>query len=258
MVQNAKLTRRAVCCGAFAGIVVPAPAQSGANLDYQSRGRYKEGRRGKPSTGVPLDLVAAMVDYREPYSQLPPQFQAGVYLPRPDDVHLTIREVDPEYYYWLDNAQPMAGWQPGRLNRFQWPTGTVIRYLTYQNRPIALNDLGAVARLGNETPRNPDEVAPVALYHSRPPAEATGYRFVFQPGSQVRLTFTVSADGNPTPIGKPQEFPELGANEAQAVIWKTGGWVDGWYRIAVSGYKLSDNTRVDSAIRFYHRRMLGG
>ena len=253
------MTRRAVCFGALAGVVAPAPPQSGANLDYQSRGRrYKEGCRGRPSTGVPLDLVAAMVDYREPYIQLPPEFQALVYLPGPDDVHLTIREVDPEYYYWLDTAQPEAGWQPGRMNRFPWPTATVIQHLTYGNRPIALADLGAVARLGSETPQNPDHLAPVALYHSRPPAEATGYRFVFQPGSPVHLMFTLSADGNRTPVGKPQEFPELGANEAQAVMWKTGGWADGWYRIAASGYKLFDNTRVDYAIRFYHRRMLGG
>lgn len=257
---NAKLTRRAVCFGAFAGVIVPAPAQSGANLTYQGRGRYyKEGTRGEASTGVPLDLIAAMVDYREPYNRLPAQFQALVYLPQPGGVYLTIREVEPDYYYWLDSAQPETGWQPGRMNRFQWPTQTVIRHLTYNYRPIALNDLGAVARLGSEDPkRDPDVVAPVALYHSRPPTEAAGYRFVFRPGSGVHLTFTLSAEGNGTPVAKPQDFPELGAHEAQAVMWKSGGWADGWYRIVVSGYQLSNSTRVDKAIRFYHRRMLAG
>lgn len=257
MVRHAKLTRRVVCFGAFAGAIALAPAQSRANLDYQNRGRYKEGTRGEPSTGVPLDLVAAMIDYREPYTQLPAQFQALVYVPREDNVHLTIREADPEYYYWLDQVQPEGGWQPGRVIRFQWSTGIVIRYLTYRDRPIALRDLAGVARLGSAVPRDPDVVAPVALFHSRPPAEATGYRFVFRPGAGVHLTFTLSADGNGAPIGR-QDFPEIPAQEAQAVIWKFDGRANGWYRIAISGYQLSNNTRVDSAIRFYHRRMLGG
>jgi hypothetical protein len=70
-----------------------------------------------------------MIDYREPYTQLPAQFQALLYVPRQENVHLTIREADPEYYYWLDQVQPEGGWQPGR-GRFpaggRWrPTSSV-------------------------------------------------------------------------------------------------------------------------------------
>jgi hypothetical protein len=43
--------------------------------------------------------VAAMVDYREPYTGLPVQFRALVHVPQAGDVRLIIREVDPEYYY---------------------------------------------------------------------------------------------------------------------------------------------------------------
>jgi hypothetical protein len=70
------------------------------------------------------------------------------------------------------------------------------------------------------------------------------------------LTFTMAAEGSNQGRGKPQEFPEMGGNEAQAVVWKTDGWTDGWHRIAVSGYSLANNTPVDSAVRFYHRGML--
>ncbi len=176
------LTRRAACLAALPLWNVPGRAQTGAELAYQRRGRYNEGLRGAPSTGVPLDLVAAMVDYREPYTQLPPQFQALVFVPQAQPVYLTIREVEPEYYYWLDKAQPESGWQPGRVNRFQWSTGIVIRYLTQRDRPLRLSDLGAVARLGSDVPTTPDVILPVAFYHSTPPAEALGYRFIFRPG----------------------------------------------------------------------------
>ena len=251
------VTRRAACFAALTG-AIPGRAQTGAALVYQKRGRYSEGLRGAPSTGVPLDLVAAMVDCREPYTQLPPQFQALVFVPQAQPVYLTIREVEPEYYYWLDNAQPESGWRPGKVNRFGWPTGTVIRYLTQRDRPLRLNDLGSVARLGSDVPATPDVILPVALYHSTPPAEALGYRFIFRPGAGVHLTFTLAPDGSGAPVGKPQEFPEIGAGEAQAVSWNSAGWPDGWYRISVSGYKLSDNTRIDQRVRFYHRRTLGG
>src|SRR5262249_40566755 len=114
----------------------------------------------------------------------------------------------------------------------------------------------AVARLGSESPRNPDEIAPVALYHSQPPASAAGYRFVFRPGFPVHLTFTISAENTGQQVGKSEDFPELDGNEAHAILWKSDDWTDGWDRVAVGGYVLSNNTRVDSAIRFYHRRTL--
>ena len=254
---SARLTRRAACCGVLGGLLSPALAQSDTSLSYRSRGRYKEGTRGAPSTGVLLDLIAAMIDHRDQqYTQLPAQFQALFYLSRRADVYFRVREVDPEYYYWLAEVQPDSPWQTG-VNHFQWLTQTVIRHLTYGDRPIGLNDLAAVARLGSEEARDPDLVAPVALYHSRPPAEALGYRFVFRPAEGVHLTFTVTADGSTSPMGKPQEFPEMAAQEPQAVLWNTGGWPDGWYRISISGYALANNNPVDHLIRFYHRRALG-
>jgi hypothetical protein len=81
-------------------------------------------------------------------------------------------------------------------------------------------------------------------------------RFVFRPGAKVHLKFTVSAVGKGATL-ETQDFPELGANEAQTVLWKSAAWPDGWYQIAVTGYKLSDNTRVDQRVRLYHRRTLG-
>src|SRR5205085_5710054 len=139
-------------------------------------------------------------DYRESYTQLPPQFQALVFVPEPQPVYLTIREIEPEYYYWLDTPHEYK-WESGKVNRFPWSTRTVIRYLTWRNRALGLNDLGAVARLGSENPDMPDVVAPVVLCYSRPPAEALAYRFVFRPGANVHLTFTLSAMGKGAALG---------------------------------------------------------
>ena len=252
-----RLTRRAVCSAALALVPPAVFAQFDDNLSYRSRGRYKEGRRGAPSTGVPLDLVAAMIDHREqPYAQLPGTFSALFYLPEKERVYLRIREIDPEYYYWLGDIEPDSQWQPGQVNRFQWSTQTVLRRLTYRSRAIALNDLAAVARLGSEDPHSPDLVSPVALYHSKPPSEAAGYRFVFRPGASVHLTFTMAPETGKLSVGKPQEFPEMAAQESQAIRWNSRLWPDGWYRLSASGYALANNRAVDYLVRFYHRRSL--
>ena len=65
------------------------------------------------------------------------------------------------------------------------------------------------------------------------------------------------AEGSSTPAAKPMEFPEMAAQEPQAVLWKSASWADGWYRISISGYALANNNPVDHLIRFYHRRALG-
>jgi len=57
----------------------PAAAQPSPGLSYQNRGRYREGIRTAPSTGPNVDLIAALVDYHEPYSRLPATFRMLFY-----------------------------------------------------------------------------------------------------------------------------------------------------------------------------------
>jgi hypothetical protein len=239
----------------LAGLSLAATAQSPANLTYQNRGRYSEGVRTAPSTGPDLDLIAALVDHREPYSVLPPSFRALFYAPNSEQIYLTIREIEARYYYWLDNVQE-PGWHAGKSNQFEWPTATVIRSLKWQQDALGLDDLGAVARLGRPTPSIAETVAPVALYHSRPPQLIEGYRFIFLPGERMRLRFQVVAEGKNAPLTS-ETFPVVLAKQPHPVMWKTAQWPDGWYRLDISGYALSNNDSISRKVRFYHSRRLG-
>ena len=236
--------------------LAPVGLRSQANLTYQNRGRFSEGIRTAPSTGPSLDLIAALIDYREPCPSLPSTFRALFFLPESGPVYLTIREMENRYFYWLDKVQPESAWQVGKSNRFDWLTTTVIRNLTFRESPLALDDLGAIARLGNQTPSKAERVVPVALYHSRPPQSVPGYRFVFQPGARMRLQFELFAREKQTPFGK-QSFPSVLANQPHPVQWDTRDWPEGWYRMVVSGYALANNEPVNATVDFYHVRQLG-
>lgn len=232
-----------------------------ATIQYGSRGFYKEGVRNAASSGAGnLYLLAALIDYDEPYPNLPPNFRASFYLPpgaaQREPVYLTIREQRLVYFYWLDDVQPPGGWQPGRINRFEWPTGKVVQHLTYRKEdgPLSLSKLAAAARLGRNPPRNIERVAPVALYHSRPPQSAEGYRFVFFPDRKMRLTLQLFREGSAQPLDT-QRFPSVPAALPKEFRFAAKGWPDGSYRLTVTGY--AEDGPVNVEVHFYHRRNLG-
>jgi hypothetical protein len=233
-----------------AAVGVIGSAQSSPTLSYQSRGRYSEGVRAAPSTGAVLDLVSAMVDPVEPHRELPPAFRAAFYLPADEHVHVTVREIDARYYYWLDKVQP-SGWQAGKRNVFEWPTATVIRSLRWAGAPLALPDLGAVARVGTSTPSRVERVLPVALYHTRAPDRAESYSFVFRPGTRMRLRARVSKVGSKA-ILTDNPFPNVLADEPHLVPVDLRDAADGWYRLAITGYSASNNAEVSAEVQFYH------
>lgn len=200
-----------------------------------------------------MDLIAALVDYHEPYSKLPAAFRMLFYLPEKDQVSLTIRESDARYFYWLDQVMEPQ-WQARKANRFEWSTGTVIQSLTWKDRPLSLDDLAATVRLSGAEPG--ERVLPAALYYSQPPQNVDGYVFVFRPEMRVRLSFKVFQEGSPAALDS-QVFPSVDAKKPQAVKLAAKGWPDGWYRLDMSGYSLSDNSRVDGVVHFYHSRRLG-
>ncbi len=249
--------KKAVDLVLLAAFALPLTAQSPASVTYQNRGRYNEGTRTEPSTGpAGLDLIAALVDYEEPSATLPPRFRAQFYLPSQGQVDVTIREIRPVYFYWLDEVKPDSPWRPGAQNRFEWPTATVIRALNWGAAPLTLAQLGATVRVGRVYPGEVEQVAPVVLYHSRPPASVDGYRFVFRPAAQMRLRFQVFKGDSGNPLGM-QEFGSVLAEQPHEVDWKAQNWQDGWYRLVVSGYTLSSNVRVDKIVRFYHAGKIG-
>jgi hypothetical protein len=242
----------------FVALLTPeVGAQLHPNLTYQNRGRYSEGIRTAPSTGPRLDLISAMVDYNEPYSTLPQTFRALVYVPpQAEQAYLTIREIEPRYYYWLDKVQPETGWPKGTAVQFGWPTDKVIRALTWSDGPLRLEDLGAAARLGSPTPKSIEKILPVALYYSQPPKSADSYRFVFRPGTRMRLRFELYGESESEPL-QTQVFRSVLAMEPHTTKWSTSGWQEGWYRLFVSGYELSNNAEIDAEVQFYHSLRFG-
>jgi hypothetical protein len=248
-------SKRAANVVLLTALALPLAAQSPSSAAYQNRGRYNEGIRTEPSTGpAGLELIAALVDYEEPSATLPPKLCAQFFLPIQDEVDLTIREIKPVYFYWLDKVHPESAWRKGAQNRFEWPTATVIRSLNWESAPLTLGQLGATVRVGRLTPGEVEQVAPVALYHSSPPASVNGYRFIFRPTSQMRLKFQLFRGNSNTPLAT-QEFRSVLADEPHEVTWNTQDWQDGWYRLVISGYTLSNNSRVDKIVRFYHARI---
>lgn len=225
-------------------------ASAQANLIYQKRGRYSEGIRTALSTGPALDLIAAMADSTEPYQQLPAQFRARFHLPDPRPPHLTIREIQPNvYFYWLESLkEEEQRWQAGRTNLFEWPTSTVIRSLTGKGRPLGLADLAAVVRLGSATPALEETVVPVALYHTQSPPATTAYRFVFRPSERMRLQFQLG--------GERQVFPRVMGGQPHSVTWDCRSRAEGWHKLEISGYALDNNKQVGATVQFYHTRRL--
>lgn len=241
----------------FIGSLACALGQ-GPDLAYGSRGNYSEGIRYAPSTGAGLDLVSALVNHGEPgYQRTPAAFRSVFYLPPAETPALTIREIKPRYFYWLDDLKNQP-WIASRTNGFEWSTGRIIVNLMYKDSPLKLEDLGAVVRLGAGTPSPGNErVVPVALYHTRQPEAVTGYTFAFFPEAAMRLTFQVNRDGGKTAAAPSQTFEDVLARQPHFVRYRDIDWADGWYRLSYSGWTQKDNTRVEGVVRFYHTRRLG-
>jgi len=237
---------------------VRAVAQS-PDLVYQARSGdpFREGIRPTPSTGPSLNLIAALTDYQEQASRLPAQFRARFYLPDTRTPSLTIREIESRYNYWLGDLNLKENWRPQAVNEFSWSTDKVVRRLTWEG-PLGLGDLAAAVRLDSSgLDSNQEDVAPVTLYSLEVPETVEGYRFVFLPNQRMRLQFQVFPDKGNQPLEAPQTLSVVLAGSPQPVAWKMGNARDGWYKLVIKGFLLSDNagnSSVSRVVRFYHSR----
>jgi hypothetical protein len=243
--------------GVFLALLAMSPPRYAAQdhgLLFQNRGSYKEGIVTSPSNAPLLELIAVLADSPEAGRRLPQLLHAAFYLPTSDRVYLTIQELDPLYNYMVTTEANRDG-KRGRADEFPWPTATVISKLTWRG-PLLLENLGAVARLRTWTPETAEEVVvPVALYHTNPPRTPKAYSFVFFPNQKMSLKMQVFTDKGASALAS-QNFPSLPAKRSHTVTWEAGAWIEGWYRLVVSGYSLQDNTEVNSTVRFYHSRRL--
>jgi hypothetical protein len=223
------------------------------NWKYQERRGYHEGTRTELSTGpgpATLDLIAALIDYAEPYQTLPSKFKAWFYLPASERPSLSVRELTPRYFYQLGDVDSIASKGPGTVT-FEWPTDIVVRHLNYSGKPLSLADLGAVVRLGYKTPRKVETISPVALFHSRLPSAPRSYRFVLLPGDESRLEFQVY-DKEKRPATQKEIFDRTLWKRPETFYWSPGPAPSGWYQLRVTGWRLRDNASLASIVDFYH------
>ncbi len=236
--------------GTLALAAVPPHAAAEDALEYQRRADRYEGVRPKPVSGFDVELLAAQVDFSDDPETLGERFRVRFFLKQTADVHLVVRELDYRYYYWLDRISPKSPWQAGYGNLFEWPTAEVVRRLG----DLRISDLGAVARLGRDTPSATEEVAPVLFYQSRLPSKVDGYVFRFRLRDDARIKASVfRADG-----GEPLVVRDLGrqlGGRPFSFRWNVAApaMPEGAYKLVLSGYLLENNQKVGQVVQFYHR-----
>jgi hypothetical protein len=101
-----------------------------------------------------------------------------------------------------------------------------------------------------------EPVLPAALYCAQPPQTVDGYLFVFRPEMRIRPGFKVFPEQGSAVLDA-RTFPSVNAKKPQPIKLAAKAWPDGWYRLEMSGYSLSDNSRVDGVVHFCHACRLG-
>jgi len=224
---------------------LPLLAQYDPKLAYQNRGNRHEGLKPKPVSGYDIELLSALVDYREPSSSWPPTLHLKFYLPTDEPVFVIVRQPRPKTaYYWLEKVVPPS-WQPRAFNEYTWPTEPVLRNLTSETP----DDLGVVVRLRQEDPSRRETVAPAALFHTQPPTAANGYRFTFKTNGTAYVTGKIYR-GDKEIYQRPQNRERAGS--PFTLSWDAKGQPEGEYRLALSGY-FDNNIALAKEVVFYHR-----
>ena len=220
-------------------------------LQYQNRGDRYEGIKPKPVSGYDIELISVLVDYQEKVEGMPDQLKVRLFLNEISPVNLVIREVDYKHYYWLDKARPLQPWQLGFSNLFEWPTRDVLQKLGR----IKVYELGVVARLGKAQPSRIERVAPVILYHHRPPGLVEAYLFTFKTSGAARLTCTIYPETQSKPLFD-RTFRRVRGGRPFTFRWDTTGVQSGAYRLVVDGYLLDTSAPLAQTVSFYHQPLV--
>lgn len=228
-------------------VALPLLAQYDPALQYQDRGNRHEGLKPKLVSGYDIELLSALVDYREASPSWPQTLRLKFYLPAAEPVFVTVRQPRPRTtYYWLDKVVPPLPWRPRALNEFVWPTEPVLRKLS----SVTVDDLGVVVRLRQQDPSKRETIAPAALFHTQPPPTASGYRFTFKTNGAAHVTCKVYR-GNTEVYQRPQNREKAGS--PFTLSWNTQGQPEGEYRLVLSGYFDANNIELAKEVIFYHR-----
>jgi hypothetical protein len=222
------------------------------NLLYQDRGNRHEGIKSEAISAGDIELISALVDYREQAVQLPHQLKIRFYLKQSNDVDVLIREVDNRYYYWMDKIEPRVPWRKATYNEFAWPTKDVLQHIVQRMGPMNMYDLGAVARLGSYKPQLIENVAPIIFYHTQLPAKIEGYLFTFKIGNDARIQADVYRGTSKDSLFT-QTFRRQRYDRPFVVHWKSKEHSEGEYKIIVTGYFLDSGRHFAEEVHFYHK-----
>jgi hypothetical protein len=219
------------------------------DLSYQRRADRYEGIKPKPVSGFDIELLSALIDYRDHPEKLGERFHVRFFLPRSEDVHIVVRELDYRNYYWLDRVKPHAGWKAGFGNVFDWPTSAVLQPLG-----MHMSELGVVARREHERPSAVEKVAPVLFYQSQFPSRVPGYVFHFRLREDAKIKGAIYPAAGGDPIVSLDLGRQRGGRQF-ALKWDVSSAPapEGSYKLVVSGYLLSSNDPVSQVVEFYHR-----
>ena len=238
-------SRRAIAAALLLS-ALPLLAQYDPALQYQKRGNRHEGLKPKPVSGYDIELLSALIDYREPSSTWPEMLHLKFYLPADEPVFVTVRQPRPKTaHYWLDKVALPTPWRPRELNEYTWPTEPVLRKLS----AVTIDDLGVVVRLRQEDPSRREKVAPAALFHTQPPATASGYRFTFKTNGTAYVTGKIYR-GDQEVYRRPQNRERAGS--PFTLSWDATRQREGEYRLELSGY-FDNNIELAKEVVFYHR-----
>jgi hypothetical protein len=230
-------------------VLLPQALWAESQLDYQNRGDRFEGIRPKPVSGFDIEVISVLADYQDSTNQVPDQLRLKFYLKSQSQVNLTVREQDFRLFYWMDKVKPATGWQVGWRNDFEWPTAPVLKQL---DAKLNIYELGVLVRLGKDTPRSVEEIAPAILYHSRLPDSVDAYLFTMKTNGDTRLSCSVYREGESVAI-MTQAFRRIPGGRPFTVRWDAQGAEEAGYTLVCKGYFLDTSQPVQQTVRFFHR-----
>lgn len=234
----------------LAGLLLSLPALAD-QYDYADRGDRSEGILAQPVSGDDITLISARVaPVGGPAGSAPERMRLTFYLPEKGPVHVTVRELDNRFYYWMDKVRPPGSWQPTRANSYRWPTRDVLQWL--YDRGLKPDELGAIVRLADTgAPSARERVAPALLSGDDGPVTPQSYLFTFKTNLTAQLDCSLYPDTEQGAVWS-KTFTRVGAGRPFTCQVPLSALKRGDYRLEVDGYSLDTNAPLRQQVRFFH------
>jgi hypothetical protein len=219
------------------------------NKNYRARGvpvdRY-EGIKSSPVSGVDIELLSALINYRDKQKTVPPYYKLKFYLPKSTKLKFVVRELSPYYFYWLDKVKDNYWWKRG-FNNYKWPTKELIKPLR-----LKLPKLGVVIRLAGKSKE--EQIVPAAFYHSVSPKQVAieGYLFYFRVRYKAKLKYLIYKGTDNIPLVKGKKRKRR-RDKPFSIVWNSTQAKEGMYKLVISGIFLKNNKPIHKVVKFYHK-----